>query len=68
MNAQPQGLTATVAPAGPPPAQRRASGRPPVEARVFLMLQGPHGPFFDPLGRMLTLAGAQVWRDGINAG
>ncbi len=68
MNAQPQGLTATVAPAGPPPAQRRASGRPPVEARVFLMLQGPHGPFFDRLGRLLTLAGAQVWRVGFNAG
>lgn len=36
--------------------------------RVFLFLQGPHGPFFDRLGRMLRLAGADVWRVGFNAG
>lgn len=36
--------------------------------RVFLFLQGPHGPFFHRLGRMLRLAGAQVWRVGFNAG
>ncbi|MRX51311.1 capsule biosynthesis protein CapA [Paracoccus sp. S-4012] len=36
--------------------------------RVFLMLQGPHGPFFDRLGRMLRAAGAEVWRAGFNAG
>nr|WP_234990409.1 capsular biosynthesis protein [Aquimixticola soesokkakensis] len=32
------------------------------------MLQGPHGPFFWRLGRMLRFAGAQVWRIGFNAG
>ena len=36
--------------------------------RVFLFLQGPHGPFFHRLGRMLRLAGAEVWRVGFNAG
>lgn len=36
--------------------------------RVFLFLQGPHGPFFNSLGRMLRAAGAQVWRVGFNAG
>lgn len=36
--------------------------------RVFLFLQGPHGPFFNGLGRMLRAAGAQVWRVGFNAG
>ena len=34
------------------------------ENRVFLFLQGPHGPFFHRLGRMLRLAGAEVWRVG----
>ena len=38
------------------------------ENRVFLFLQGPHGPFFHRLGRMLRLAGAEVWRVGFNAG
>ncbi|WP_417269482.1 capsule biosynthesis protein [Celeribacter sp.] len=38
------------------------------EARVFLMLQGPHGPFFWQLGKMLRSAGATVWRVGFNAG
>ena len=37
-------------------------------ARVFLFLQGPHGPFFDALGRMLRAAGTTVWRVGFNAG
>ncbi len=37
-------------------------------ARVFLMLQGPHGPFFDRLARQLRAAGAAVWRVGFNAG
>ncbi|MBD3662530.1 capsular biosynthesis protein [Sulfitobacter sp. TSTF-M16] len=41
--------------------------RPP-EERVFLFLQGPHGPFFNRLGKMLRLAGAEVWRVGFNAG
>ncbi|WP_370283628.1 capsule biosynthesis protein [Pseudooceanicola sp.] len=36
--------------------------------RVFLFLQGPHGPYFNRLGRMLRLAGAEVWRVGFNAG
>ncbi|MDG1470988.1 MAG: capsular biosynthesis protein [Ascidiaceihabitans sp.] len=36
--------------------------------RVFLFLQGPHGPFFHRLGRMLRKAGAEVWRVGFNAG
>ncbi len=36
--------------------------------RRFLFLQGPHGPFFHRLGRMLRAAGAQVWRVGFNAG
>ena len=40
----------------------------PPDARVFLFLQGPHGPFFHRLGRMLARAGAQVWRVGFNAG
>lgn len=38
------------------------------EGRVFLLLQGPHGPFFDRLGRLLRDAGASVWRVGFNAG
>jgi capsular polysaccharide export protein len=38
------------------------------EQRVFLFLQGPHGPFFHQLARMLRLAGAEVWRVGFNAG
>jgi capsular polysaccharide export protein len=36
--------------------------------RVFLFLQGPHGPFFHRLGVMLRRTGAQVWRVGFNAG
>lgn len=38
------------------------------DSRVFVFLQGPHGPFFHRLGRMLARAGAQVWRVGFNAG
>ncbi|WP_281992458.1 capsule biosynthesis protein [Sulfitobacter geojensis] len=41
---------------------------PPPDKRVFLFLQGPHGPFFHRLGKMLRLAGADVWRVGFNAG
>ncbi|MEL7132391.1 MAG: capsular biosynthesis protein [Pseudomonadota bacterium] len=37
-------------------------------SRVFLFLQGPHGPFFNRLGAMLRHAGATVWRVGFNAG
>ncbi|MBE9639419.1 capsule biosynthesis protein [Salipiger mangrovisoli] len=36
--------------------------------RVFLFLQGPHGPFFHRLGAMLRRTGAEVWRVGFNAG
>lgn len=36
--------------------------------RRFLFLQGPHGPFFHRLGRMLRAAGGEVWRVGFNAG
>ncbi|WBU58346.1 capsule biosynthesis protein CapA [Paracoccus sediminicola] len=32
------------------------------------MLQGPHGPFFDGLGRLLRDTGAEVWRVAFNAG
>ena len=38
------------------------------ETHRFLFLQGPHGPFFSQLGRMLRRAGAQVYRVGFNAG
>lgn len=47
---------------GPLPSPR------PAGERVFLLLQGPHGPFFDRLGAMLRAAGATVWRVGFNAG
>lgn len=40
----------------------------PQPRRVFLFLQGPHGPFFARLGRMLRAAGGTVWRVGFNAG
>ncbi|MDO5646455.1 capsule biosynthesis protein [Paracoccus sp. (in: a-proteobacteria)] len=36
--------------------------------RVFLMLQGPHGPFFDDLAAALRGTGAVVWRCAFNAG
>jgi len=36
--------------------------------RRFLMLQGPHGPFFRQLSRLLRNAGAEVWRIGFNRG
>ena len=38
------------------------------QERRFLFLQGPHGPFFWQLGRMLRAAGAKVWRVGFNKG
>ncbi|MGD9918728.1 MAG: capsule biosynthesis protein [Paenirhodobacter sp.] len=37
-------------------------------SRTFLMLQGPHGPFFHQLARMLRAAGTTVWRVGFNKG
>lgn len=36
--------------------------------RHFLMLQGPHGPFFCQLGNMLSKAGASVWQVSFNRG
>ncbi|WP_113911821.1 capsule biosynthesis protein [Roseovarius dicentrarchi] len=42
--------------------------RPHSKTRAFLFLQGPHGPFFARLARMLRRAGADVWRVGFNAG
>lgn len=36
--------------------------------RRFLLLQGPHGPWFHQLGLRLRGAGAQVWRAGFNLG
>ena len=38
------------------------------ERRTFLFLQGPHGPFFGRLGKMLRATGADVYRVGFNAG
>jgi len=38
------------------------------QKRVFLFLQGPHGPFFSALGRVLRASGAEIWRVGFNAG
>lgn len=40
----------------------------PARNRVFLFLQGPHGPFFGALSNMLRVAGATCWRVGFNAG
>ncbi|MCL6284745.1 capsular biosynthesis protein [Ruegeria sp. 2012CJ41-6] len=40
----------------------------PQSQRVFLFLQGPHGPFFHGLARMLRTTGAETWRVGFNAG
>ncbi len=36
--------------------------------RKYLMLQGPHGPFFSRLGKMLSAAGCDVWRVGFSIG
>lgn len=38
------------------------------ENRNFLFLQGPHGPFFWRLAKMLGRSGARVWRVGFNRG
>ncbi|MDC0736867.1 capsule biosynthesis protein CapA [Cognatishimia sp. SS12] len=37
-------------------------------SRVFLFLQGPHGPFFQGLAKMVARSGAVVWRVAFNAG
>ena len=36
--------------------------------KTFLFLQGPHGPFFAGLAKMLQAAGCAVWRVGFNKG
>ncbi|UWQ19135.1 capsule biosynthesis protein [Jannaschia sp. M317] len=36
--------------------------------RRFLFLQGPHGPFFHRLARLLRAAGCEAWRVGFNRG
>ncbi|MFP7671813.1 capsule biosynthesis protein [Marivita sp. S0852] len=36
--------------------------------RVFLFLQGPHGPFFSELAAKLSETGAACWRVAFNAG
>ena len=36
--------------------------------RNFLLLQGPHGPFFRQLGQLLERTGAAAWRVGFNGG
>ncbi len=38
------------------------------DRRTFLFLQGPHGPFFRRLAKMLRAAGAETLRVGFNAG
>ncbi|PJE33438.1 Capsule polysaccharide biosynthesis protein [Pseudooceanicola marinus] len=38
------------------------------DERVFLFLQGPHGPFFHQLAGALRRAGGTCWRVGFNAG
>ena len=38
------------------------------QGKRFLFLQGPHGPWFRNLGKMLAAAGAEVWRVGFNLG
>ena len=50
------------------PTSARHMGKITGDNRVFLFLQGPHGPFFHLLGKMLERAGASVWRVGFNAG
>lgn len=41
---------------------------PPSPKRRFLLLQGPHGPFYAVLTRALRRAGAEVFRVGFNGG
>lgn len=54
--------------AGTGDTQTGPRGDNPPGGRVFLFLQGPHGPFFHQLATMLRRAGATVWRVGFNAG
>jgi len=43
-------------------------GSAPGADKVFLFLQGPHGPFFYQLSKVLRTAGAKVLKVGFNAG
>ncbi|MCC6008254.1 MAG: capsule biosynthesis protein CapA [Rhodobacteraceae bacterium] len=45
-----------------------AAAQTPGAGRVFLFLQGPHGPYFHKLAQMLSTAGATCWRAGFTAG
>jgi capsular polysaccharide export protein len=38
------------------------------ENRIFLFLQGPHGPFFAHLAKMLNATGAACFKVGFNRG
>ncbi|MBK6466482.1 MAG: capsular biosynthesis protein [Rhodobacter sp.] len=38
------------------------------QGKTFLFLQGPHGPWFNRLARMLRKSGATCWRVGFNRG
>ncbi len=53
----------TARPDGAQPASRVTGA-----GRVFLFLQGPHGPFFHQLSRALAAAGARVMKVGFNQG
>ncbi len=47
----------------------KTTGKPTTSSqRVFLFLQGPHGPFFSNLAQRLTETGAICWRVAFNAG
>ncbi len=50
------------------PGHGDGASRPSGQGRVFLFLQGPHGPFFDRLAGLLRASGAEVWRCAFNAG
>ncbi len=43
-------------------------GKAPGQGKVFVFLQGPHGPFFHKLARILHAAGAEVFKIGFNQG
>lgn len=38
------------------------------QGRQFLFLQGPHGPYFHRLGKMMAQSGSGIWRVGFNRG
>ena len=43
-------------------------GKTPGQGKVFAFLQGPHGPFFYQLSKILGAAGAEVFKIGFNQG